>query len=429
MTISSSSFYTSLSGLNAAQTDLATTSNNIANAQSTGFKSTRAEFSDVIASSTQQAGSSTIGQGTRLQSLQQNFSQGSAETTGRSLDLMVNNSGFFVTKASASSTGLNYTRNGAFSLDGANNVVDASGGALQVLPVDSQGNVTSSTLQSLNVPATNGSAKATSEIDLTLNFPSDADLPASRSAYATAGYSFSPKDSNSYNSATSTTVYDSAGNALPATVYYVRTSAPSADGSSTTSSWDAHTFLGDQELTPATTLTFDAKGALTSPSGAVSYAAAQPTGAASPLTVSVDYGTATKQGSYAFSTVAISQDGNTIGKISGVDVNKNGIVSATYSNGQTVALGAVALANFTNPEGLKQIGNATWTATLDSGTPQIGAASTDGLGTITAGSLEQSNVDLTSELVQLIAAQRNFQANSKAIDTDKQMFQSIFQIN
>ena len=431
------SFYTSLSGLNAAQTDLNVTSNNIANVGTTGFKSSTADFGDLISSSGFQSQNTVIGQGTQLKSISQEFSQGSEDTTGRALDLMVSGSGFFVTKASGTGAQVSFTRDGSFTLNGQNDVVDSTGAALQVLPVDSLGNVTatgSTATQSLYVPPTNGSAKATSNINLSITLPSSADLPASRAAYATSGYAFSPTDANSYNNATSTTVYDSAGDAIPATVYYVHTADAGTDasGNATPSTWVAHTFVGDKEVFPAgtstaPTLSFDANGKMTS-AASQSLASVDPTGASAPLTLTIDYGSATKENTSAFSTVASSQDGNTVGKLSNLTVDDNGLVSATYSDSSTVALGKVAIANFTNPDGLHQSGNTSWTATGESGAAQIAAANTDGAGSIASGELETSNVDLTAELVNLISAQRNFQANAKAIDTDKQMLESIINL-
>jgi flagellar hook protein FlgE len=425
------SFYTSLSGLNAAQTDLNTTSNNIANAGTVGFKSSRAEFGDLISSSAFQASNSVIGQGTRLKSISQEFAQGSAETTSRALDLMIGGQGFFVTKASGTGAQVSFTRAGSFTVNGKNDVVDASGNALQVLPVDPLGNVTAtgvSAMQSLHVPGTNNAPKATSTVNLSMSFPTDAAVPADTT--------FATTDPSSYNDATSTTVFDSAGNAIPATVYYVHTQGltTNADGSkSGTSTWDAHTFVGDKEVFPsgsttAPTLTFDATGALTSPTGAVTYGAVDPTGASAPLALTFDYGSATKEGSFAFSTTATSQDGNTTGKLDNLAVDATGLITASYSDGSTLALGKVAVANFINPDGLHQIGNTSWTQTGQSGAPEIGEANTDGRGDISSGELEMSNVDLTAELVDLISAQRNFQANAKAIDTDKQMFTSILNV-
>ena len=432
------SFYTSLSGLNAAQLDLNTTSNNIANAGTTGFKSSRAEFGDLISSSAFQSQSSQIGQGTRLKSISQEFNQGSTQTTSRALDLMVSGEGFFVTKSQGTGSQVSYTRDGAFSVNGQNNVVDSTGAVLQVLPVDTLGNVTASgpnALSGLHVSDTHGVPRATSAITQTITFPSDADRPASRSAYATGtAYAFSPRDANSYNYATSTTTYDTAGTAIPTTSYYVRDTTPAADGSGVqTSEWTVHTYVGDQEVFPANTtaaakLTFDANGTLTAPAAPIAYGSVQPTGAAAAMTISVDYGTATKQGSYAFTQVASGQNGNTTGKLNNVSIGSDGLVSASYSDGSTVALGKVAMATFTNPQGLRQAGNTTWTQTGKSGEAKIGEANTDGRGAVNSGALEMSNVDLTQQLVQLISAQRNFQANAKAIDTDKQMLTSILQV-
>ena len=432
-----SSFYTSLSGLNAAQTDLSVSSNNIANAGTTGFKQSRADFGDVISSSVYQAQNTVVGQGTRLKAISQEFSQGSAQTTDNALDLMISGDGYFVTKAPGTGAQTSFTRDGAFSVNDDNNVVDAEGNQLQVLPVDSLGNVTatgSAATQSLHIPATNGTPKATNAIDLSLTFPSDADLPASRAAYSSSTYAFSASDVNSYNYATSTTVYDSGGNAIPASVYYVRDTQPATDGSSTSSTWTAHMMVGDREVFPAgtstaATLTFSSSGTLASPTSALSYASVTPTGAVAPLTLSVDYGTATKQGAYAFSTTASSQNGNTSGKLDNLTVGDDGLVSASYSDGSVLHLGKVAIATFTNPEGLHQDGNTNWSATGASGVAQIGEAGIGGKGSIGSGELEMSNVDLTAELVNLIQAQRNFQANAKAIDTDKQMLQSVININ
>ncbi|MGN6123049.1 MAG: flagellar hook protein FlgE [Sphingomonas oligoaromativorans] len=432
------SFYTSLSGLNAAQTNLNVTSNNIANVGTVGFKASYAQFGDLISSSPQQAASSVIGSGTKLKGVTQQFSQGSQETTSQTLDLMLSGGGFFITKSAGTGAQVSYTRNGSFSPLGNGDVVDSNGNNVQVLPVDPLGNVTATglgALQSLHIPATNGSPKATSQMDLSMTFPSDADLPADRSVYtASEPYKFDPKDPNSYNNATSMTVYDSAGNAIPATVYYVRDTAPAADGSTTTSDWTAHMYVGDKEVfpagaTPADTplkLTFDENGVMTAPNPSnTAYDSVSPTGAVAPLTISVDYGSATKQGAYAFSAVSSYQDGSTTGKFSTLAIDEKGLVTASYSDGSTIALGKIAVANFNNPSGLHQVGNTTWTASGTSGDPEIGEAGSDGRGTISSGELEMSNVDLTTELVNLISAQRDFQANAKAIDTDKQMISSI----
>ncbi len=416
------SYYTSLSGLKAAQTELSTISNNVANVGTTGFKQSRADFGDLIASSAFQAQNSVVGQGTELKSITQNFTQGSFETTDRALDLAVSGSGFFVTRGALAGADVAYTRNGAFTVDPDNYVTDSSGAYLQTLPVDTRGNVTATgpaAMGNLQLPPANGTAKATSNLALSITLPSAAAIPSSAT--------FSPSDANSYNQVSSTTVYDSAGNAIPASIYYARATTPDANGNST---WAAHLVVGDAEVSsdPAAatqpaplTLGFDAAGALTTPSAATTYAPVTPTGAASALTLTVDFGTATKQADAGFTVAAQTQDGNTVGKLSNVTVGTDGLVTASYSDGTTKALGKLALASFANPSGLAQVGDATWQVSGSSGEATIAVAGTDGLGKIRSGALEQSNVDLTDELVALIAAQRNFQANAKAIDTANQM--------
>jgi flagellar hook protein FlgE len=443
------SFYTSLSGLNAAQTNLNVTSNNIANVGTTGFKSSRAEFGDLISSSAFQAQNSVVGSGTRLKAISQEFSQGSTQNTGRALDLMISGSGFYVTKSTGAGNQVSFTRAGSFTVNSENNVVDDTGNVLQVLPVDSQGNATASGLsglKSLLVPPTNGSARATSSITQSLNMPTSADLPKDRAVYATSGYTFSPNDANSYNNAVSTMVYDTAGNTIPATTYYVRTADQTKDPTTGAvtggSTWEAHTYVGDQEIFPAAgtakpgggtydgstalTMQFDASGNLSSPSAATAYTTANVTGASAPLSLTMNF--SATEANVGFSPITNTQNGNTVGQLSSLTVGNDGLVSASYSDGSTLKLGKLALANFTNPQGLHQNGNTSWTATGLSGDPKIAAAGSDGATTIASGQLETSNVDLSSELVNLISEQRNFQANAKAIDTDKQMLQSIIQV-
>jgi flagellar hook protein FlgE len=437
------SFYTSLSGLNAAQLDLNVTSNNIANVGTTGFKGSRAEFGDLISSSALQSQSSSVGQGTRLKSISQDYTQGSTQTTSRALDLMIGGEGFFITRSTGTGNQTKFTRNGAFSVNGNNDVVDSGGSVLQVLPVDSLGNVIATgadAMAGLHVPPTSGTPKATTAINSTLTFPSDADLPKQRTAFTsgTTPYAFNQNDANSYNYATSMTVYDAVGNALPATSYYVRDTKP-ATGASGDSNWIVHTFVGDKEVFPAAadgtatttpiTLTFAADGTMTAPNpGTTQFAAVQPTGATAPMSITMTYGASTKQGSYSFTTVKSTQDGKTTGKLNSLTVGEDGLVSAGYSDGTTTALGKVAVATFPNNGGLKQAGSTSWLVTGASGNPTIGEANVDGRGQVNSGALEMSNVDLTAELVNLISAQRNFQANAKAIDTDKQMLQSIINL-
>jgi len=423
------SFYTSLSGLKAAQTDLSVVSNNVANVGSVGFKKSRADFGDIMSSSPFQS-SAVAGSGTRLQAINQQFTQGGTQNSERGLDLMINGQGFFVTHEQGATGRTTYSRNGQFGVDANNNVVDGRGAFLQVLPVNTNGNVTATGLgatTNLRIPQISGIAKATESIGLTVNLPVDASVPADRAQYA-GGYAFNRDDPNSYNFSSSSTIYDAAGTPLQATTYYSRETKPTTtDGSSR---WSARTFVGDVELSadgaatvppvPAS-LTFNAQGVLTTPTDKVVFGAASPAGVSAPLNLTMKFDGGSRQSAAPFSTTGFTQDGLTAGKFDNVTIGTDGLVTATYSNGDSQYLGKLVIATFANPAGLNQLGDASWAQTGNSGAAIVGEASTNGLGSISSGQLETANVDITEELVALITAQRNFQANAKAIDTANQM--------
>ena len=264
------SFYTSLSGLRGAQTDLSTISNNIANVGSIGFKRSRAQFGDIMPAST-----TTAGQGTRLRGIEQQFTQGGFETSARDLDLAIGGSGFFVTRDALTGGTTYFSRNGSLSVDGQRYLVDSNGGFVQVLPVDAEGNITANGLEAarnIQLPLTSGTPRATSLIDLAVSLPTTADKPALRAVYNPAQpYVFDRLDPNSYNYSQQQTVYDSEGNAQSATLYFVRTGSLAAGDA--TDTWDVHMFVGNEEASSVTgsatptplELRFDAAGALTSP--------------------------------------------------------------------------------------------------------------------------------------------------------------------
>jgi flagellar hook protein FlgE len=428
------SFYTSLSGLKAAQSDLGVISNNVANVSTTGFKKSAAEFGDIISAAPLQT-STVPGQGTRLRGIAQQFTQGGFQNSDRSLDLAISGQGFFITRAGATNSQVSYTRNGAFSVNSDRYIVDSSGDYLQVLPTDANGVLTAAGLnstRSLQLPLTSGTSSATGTVSLSVNLPTDADIPSTRSVYTTTNpYAFDRFDPNSYNQSTTTTVYDASGNSFPMTTYYTRLTAPTT--TSTTSTWSARTFIGDKEVssdattTPPTplTLTFDTFGSLSSPSSATQLSNVVPTGATGPIGINLTYTPTTKQSTAPFSLTSFTQDGYAAGQLDNVSVGADGLVNATFSNGDTQALGKIVLASFSNPEGLRQLGDAKWGTTGISGEPTVGAANGDGLGLIQSGALEQSNVDITEELVALLQAQRNFSANAKAIETANQMTDTI----
>jgi len=418
------SFYTSLSGLQAMQNDMSVISHNLANVATGGFKKSRTDFADVIASNVSTSPTKMVGSGVVVKANRQQFSEGTLSSTANSLDLAVSGEGFFAVKTAATDGNIVYTRNGGFQVDKNRYVVDAQGSQLQVYPVDSSGNVTATGLDGLiglQLPETSGTPIATSAVDLKLNLSSTAKLP---------GGTFDRSLASTYNNSTATTVFDQSGNAMTMTSYYVRRTANA--GSPATSSWDVYSFIGSQQLTTNggaddhTTLNFNAQGALTSGASA-SYDPFTPIGSVQTQTLALDLAGST-QFATPFSVDERSQDGRSIGQLAGVSVGETGVITASFSNGDTIPLGKVALANFTTPAGLRQLGSSYWEATGVSGNAKVGSAGENGFGKLMSGTLEGSNVDITEELVNLIAAQRNFQANAKALDTAAQISQSIFNI-
>ena len=414
------SFYTSLTGLNSAQADLGVTSNNIANVGTVGFKKSRADFGDLFSST-----SGAIGQGAHLKNVNQQFSQGSIEMSGNALDLAISGEGFFAVRPDLSATETVYTRAGAFSINNDNYVVDSSGQYLQAFPVSEDGSVIATGLtsaKSLQLTSAGGLPKVTSKIELGLNLPSDAAIKPTAS--------FSPSDSNTFNSSTQMTAYDSLGNPHVATVYFLKTSNPTP--AVPTNTWDTKLYIDGALIQPTnaadSVLTFDQDGKLTAPIAAITYDPATLITGAIPLSLSIDYGSLSSQYSAPFSVMSLSQDGHPRGELSGMDVDSSGVVRANYTNGTQLALGKLMLANFDNPNGLKQIGNASFEATNASGLVDLGEAGFGGFGDIRGGALEGSNVDLTEQLVKLISAQRNFQANAKALDTSGTLMQTIMGI-
>ncbi|HEX8447355.1 MAG TPA: flagellar hook protein FlgE [Sphingomonas sp.] len=422
------SFYTSLSGLKAAQTDLSVISNNVANVGALGFKKSRTEFGDVMSTSPYSSGA-TAGQGTQLKSITQQFTQGGTQTSDRALDVQINGQGFFITKEGLTGNGqVSYTRAGSFGIDSSRYVTDSRGAYVQVLPVDDQGNVVSTsaeTTTNLQIPSeAEGTAKPTGALSLQLNMPSTAsDISAT----------FDRANPNTYNFSTSTTVMDDTGAPFQATTYYTRTTAASATAGNLTATWEARTYVGDSEIGNAAAtppsgpilLKFDATGAMIAPTGPTTPGKTTLTGAdglPTSITMTVDYANS-KASNANFALRTFKQDGFASGQLSGVAVGKDGMISASYSNGTTKILGKLAIANFNSPEELRQTGGAAWVESENSGKATLGQAASGGLGAIQSGALEQSNVDITDELVALITAQRNFQANAKAIDTASQMTQ------
>ena len=407
-----SSFSIALSGLTAASSDLDITANNVANADTIGFKGSRAEFADVYASGAVNLNTSVTGEGVRLDDSAQQFTQGNISTTSSNLDLAISGDGFFTMK---DASGIVYSRNGEFSEDKNGNVVNATGQALQVYPPTTNGGFNTGGLSDLNLQTAQSAPLATANGNVILNLPADSTAPA---------VAFSPTVPTSYNESTSTTVYDSLGQAHTATMYFSQGAT-----TATTSTWNVHMAIDGTVVTatPAT-LTFNSSGAVTPASaGAIAFTGYTPPDGASPLAINMNFAQSTQYGG-EFGVTAITQDGYATGQLSTVSIDDSGVVSAVYTNGRSTQLGQLAMANFPNPQGLKQLGDTNWAETFTSGTVVSGTAGAAGFGTIQSGALESSNVDLTTELVNMITAQRAFQANAQVVTTANQLSETVINI-
>jgi flagellar hook protein FlgE len=404
-----SSFSIALSGLTAASTDLDVVSNNIANANTVGFKGSRAEFADVYAAGAVNLNQSSVGEGTRVDSTAQQFTQGGITTTSANLDLAISGDGFFTLQ---DASGVVYSRNGQFSPDKNGNVVNATGQALQVYPPLPNGGFNTGTTMDLNLEAAQSAPNATTTGNIILNLPANSPVPSAAP--------FDPTNPDTYTESTSTTVYDSLGNASPATFFFTQTATPNQ--------WTVNMTVNGTVVGTPQTLTFSNTGAVTAPAGgALAFNGYAPTDGAAGMNMSFNFGKSTQYGG-GFGVTSIIQDGYSTGQLSTVSIDSAGIVSAVYTNGRTTQLGQLAMANFPNPQGLKQLGDTNWAQTFSSGTVVQGTAGAAGFGSIQSGALESSNVDLTTELVNMITAQRAFQANAQSITTANQLSQTVINI-
>jgi flagellar hook protein FlgE len=407
-------FRLALSGLNAAQSDLTVTANNIANVATTGFKGSRAEFADLFASTQQGVSATAIGNGVKVSNVSQQFSQGNIDFTDNSLDLAMSGNGFFVINDNGA---MSYTRAGAFQVDNDGYVVNSKGQRLQVYPRLSNGGFNTGGLSDLSLNTGVSAPQATSNIDVLLNLPGNAQPPA----VAT----FDPADTSSFNHATSLTIYDSLGAAHTASMYYVKTANPNE--------WQTHLYVDGSEVqgpggVTAQTLNYNDTGELVSPAGGeLSWGPYQPATGSAPINMTFDYRDTSQYGQN-FTVNAVTQDGFTTGRLIGIDIDQSGVVQARFTNGRSNALGQIAVANFANPQGLQQLGDTQWAETFASGQAIRGEAGNSGFGIIQAGALEASNVDITSQLVNMITAQRDFQANAQMISTADAITQTIINI-
>jgi flagellar hook protein FlgE len=401
-------FRVAISGLRAAQNDLNVIGNNIANVNTTGFKESRAEFQDVFAVSSTSGSGTNIGQGVDTARVAQQFSQGNITFTDNGLDLAITGEGFFILDDGGETV---YARDGAFGLDRDGFVVNANEQVLNAFTVDSTGAVAGA-LAPLQISTANTSPSSTGQVILGTNLDSQSAVPATAP--------FDPADNTSFNNTTATTVFDSLGGSHLMQIYFVKDAAPNT--------WNTHTLVDGAQVSGPDALVYNTDGSLATPAtGEIVIPPFTPAPGTAAINLTIDHAQSTQFGA-PFGVNNFTQDGFTTGNLAGLDIDSEGFIFARYTNGQSELQGQVALANFRNPQGLQSLSNNNWAQTFSSGTPLDGAPGSASLGLIQSGALEDSNVDLSEQLVDLIIAQRNFQANTEVISTADRVTQAVINI-
>jgi len=434
-------FSTALSGLSAAAKNLAVTGNNIANANTSGFKKSRAEFADVYAASLGGVSAITAGAGVRVANVAQQFNQGNLNFTSNNLDLGISGEGFFTLSASpADVNNRSYTRAGEFKLDKDGYIVNNQGQALLAYRPNGTtvaDGFSTGVMQPIQINTIAGQPKSTDQVSIVVNL--DASKPVAPVS------PFDKTNINSYTSQTSATVYDSYGSSHIFTTYFVNKGVVGGDAT-----WEVYHYIdgnpvnvtGGAGTANATVplhgvLKFDAVGNLKAPvnaNGIVDglfnldpYVIQPATGASNIDINKLSYFKST-QFNQKFSVNELNQNGLPAGQLTGIDIDDQGVIFARFSNGGSKTLGQVALSRFSNPQGLSKLGDTTWGQNANSGDPVSGQPGSNNFGVIQSGSLEASNVELSKQLVNLIVAQQAYQANAKTITTENQVIQSILNI-
>ncbi len=403
------SFRIALSGLNAAQADLSTTANNIANANTTGFKQSRAQFADFFPVTAYGLAENAIGSGVRVDRVAQQFSQGTVNFTNNALDLAISGEGFFTMSDNGSQV---YSRAGAFGTNRDGYVVNASNQRLQVFPpIAGTENFDTAQLIDLRMSTADNPPSATGSIEANYTLPANASVPAN---------AFDASDPGSFNHTTSVTIYDSLGASHQASLFFAKTA--------NANEWTLHTQVDGADVGVGQTLTYSNTGTFLTPAGGqITLPSVPTTNGSAALAMTIDLSASAQYGE-RFSVSRLGQDGYTTGRLSGIEVGDGGVVQARYTNGQSAPLGQLALATFPNQQGLQQLGDTTWGESFNAGAAIRGTAGSGSFGLVQSGALESSNVDLTEQLVNMITAQRNFQANAQMISTSDQVTQTIINI-
>lgn len=401
-------FKAAISGLDAASNELNVIGNNVANAATTGFKRSRVEFQDVFAVSSVGGAANAAGRGVDTARIAQQFDQGNVSFTDNALDLAISGNGFFIMNNDGERL---YSRDGAFGLDKDGYIVNASDHQLMAFGADAAGNINGA-LAPLRLSQANNPPSASTAVEVGANFDANA-VPPSVTV-------FNPTDSNSYNETTALNVFDSQGGSHLLQMYFVRDTA--------VNTWQMHTYVNGAAVGGANPIVFDGAGVLQSPAtGQFTLPAFTPTAGVNPINITTTVSDSTMFGA-PFGVSTLTQDGYTTGRLAGLDIDSEGIILARFTNGQSAVQGQVALANFPNPQGLRPLGGNAWAESFAAGVVLEGKPGTASLGLVQGGALEDSNVDLSAELVALIIAQRNFQANTKVIQTADAVTQSVINI-
>jgi flagellar hook protein FlgE len=393
-------FQTGLSGLNSAAAQLDVIGSNVANTNTVGFKQSQVQFADVFAGS-------IAGGGAKVAAAGQQFAQGNISTTSNVLDLAISGNGFF---RMSNNGAISYTRNGQFNLDKNGMIVNSAGMQLTGYATDATGAIAPGAPVPLKISSMENPPGATKNVGLLLNLDS-------RMAAHPAVPAFNAANSATYDYTTAVGVYDSLGNMHTMQTYFVKSAA---------NTWDVYATSNDATPTVSSLgqITFDTNGNLATPVPA-SFTNTYVVGSgAANISFKVDF-TGTLQYGSNFGVNKVGQDGYASGRLAGFNVESDGKILARYTNGQTAVLGQVALANFGNPGGLAVQGGNQWTETAESGPAVVGTANTGGLGVLQSSAVEDSNVDMTAELVSMITAQRFYQANAQSIKTQDQVLQSL----